>query len=80
MSHEFYQIMVGAPSISLYSWKQLAKWSIDYSCLSKEDQVKGHKILKGDWEKFCQYVVKKYDGLMNGDEVDLEKAKEKYKA
>jgi adenosine deaminase CECR1 len=78
MSHEFYQIMVGAPSISLYSWKQLARWSIDYSCLSKEDQLRGHEILKKDWQKFCHHVVDVYGPIMDGDEIDLEKAKKRY--
>jgi adenosine deaminase CECR1 len=76
MSHEFYQIMVGAPTISLYSWKQLARWSIDYSCLSAKEQVDGHRILDQDWKDFCRHVVDKYGPLMVGDEVDKEKATE----
>jgi hypothetical protein len=67
MSHEFYQIMVGSPTMSLYSWKQLARWSIDYSCLSDTEKSKGHEILNGDWEKFCDYVINQYGGLMVGD-------------
>jgi adenosine deaminase CECR1 len=78
MSHEFYQIMVGAPTMSLYSWKQLARWSIDYSCLSKKDQVEGHKILDQDWRNFCSDIVAEYGYLMVGDEFDEEKAKAKY--
>jgi adenosine deaminase CECR1 len=75
MGHEFYQIMVGAPTMSLYSWKQLARWSIDYSCLLKEDQAKGHNYFDQSWEEFCQAVVDKYDNLlMVGDKVDAGKA------
>jgi adenosine deaminase CECR1 len=77
MSHEFYQIMVGAPTMSLYSWKQLARWSIDYSCLSKAEKAKGHEILVQDWKDFCEQVVHDYRDLMAGDELDETKVKEK---
>jgi adenosine deaminase CECR1 len=70
MSHEFYQIMVGAPTMSLYSWKQLARWSIDYSCLSPDDQKSGHEILAQDWRRFCKSVVEKCDGLMVNDRIE----------
>ncbi|KAH8722421.1 hypothetical protein GQ44DRAFT_807618 [Phaeosphaeriaceae sp. PMI808] len=78
MSHEFYQIMVGAPTMSLYSWKQLARWSIDYSCLSSTQQAKGHEILAQDWEQFCECIVKDYGDLLSGDDIDETKAKEIY--
>jgi adenosine deaminase CECR1 len=78
MSHEFYQIMVGAPTMSLYSWKQLARWSIDYSCLSEDDKPRGHEILNRDWKEFCSEIVKEYGPLMVGDEFDEAKAKAKY--
>lgn len=74
MNHEFYQIMVGTPTMSLYSWKQLARWSIEYSCLSKSDKKKGLEILDTAWQKFCQIVVDVCDdevtGMMKGDNVD----------
>jgi adenosine deaminase CECR1 len=65
MSHEFYQIMVGAPSMSLHSWKQLARWSIDYSCLSDKQKSDGHEILAKDWTKFCKLVVDKCGDIFN---------------
>lgn len=78
MSHEFYQIMVGAPTMSLYSWKQLARWSIDYSCLSKKEQIEAHRIHNSSWKDFCKEVVERYGGLMAGDEIDDEKAAQSY--
>jgi adenosine deaminase CECR1 len=78
MSHEFYQIMVGAPTMSLYSWKQLARWSIEYSCLSKEEQVKGQRYLNKSWKEFCEEVVNQYGDLMEGDQIDEAKAKMAY--
>lgn len=78
MSHEFYQIMVGAPTMSLYSWKQLARWSIDYSCLSNTQQARAHEIFDKNWVEFCGDVVKQYDDLMNNDEIDEEMARQLY--
>jgi adenosine deaminase CECR1 len=70
--------MVGAPTMSLYSWKQLARWSIDYSCLSNSQKAKGHEILTQAWKDFCSHVVRDYGDLMAGDEIDETKAKERY--
>jgi adenosine deaminase CECR1 len=67
MSHEFYQIMVGAPTMSLWSWKQLAKWSIEYSCLSTDDQERGQEILSKSWKEFCHTVVRDYGPLMEDE-------------
>jgi adenosine deaminase CECR1 len=79
MSHEFYQIMVGAPSMSLYSWKQLARWSIDYSCLSMQEKIQGHEILNKEWKLFSQNIIKDYGHLMDDDDrIDEETAKETY--
>lgn len=80
MSHEFYQVMVGAPSMSLYSWKQLARWSIDYSCLSAEEKVQGHGYLNEAWVEFCKAVVDRYDILFDGDRIDAFKAEKAYPA
>jgi adenosine deaminase CECR1 len=66
MSHEFYQIMVGAPTMSLYSWKQLARWSIEYSCLTEEEKQLGQQYLNNSWKEFCLTVVENYDELMVG--------------
>jgi adenosine deaminase CECR1 len=81
MSHEFYQIIVGAPTMSLYSWKQLARWSLDYSCLSPADIKAGHAILANDWRAFCRFVKKEYGPIVVDNEVDEAKVQEheKYK-
>lgn len=78
MSHEFYQIMVGAPTMSLYSWKQLARWSIDYSCLSPQQQVQAHEYLDSARADFCKTVVDRYEYLMDGDKIDPFKAEDAY--
>jgi adenosine deaminase CECR1 len=63
--------------MSLYSWKQLAKWSIDYSCLNETQQKQGHTILTDAWKEFCVYVVNTYGDLMVDGEIDEAKFRAK---
>ncbi|PVH97542.1 Metallo-dependent hydrolase [Periconia macrospinosa] len=76
MSHEFYQIMVGSPTISVHSWKQLALWSLEYSCLSEEEKEQGKIYFMDAWNDFCDHVVRKYDHLfkifVNHDGVEVQ--------
>ncbi|KAF2678529.1 Metallo-dependent hydrolase [Lentithecium fluviatile CBS 122367] len=78
MSHEFYQVMVGSPTISIHSWKQLALWSLEYSCLKDDEKTKGRDIFLKAWETFCEGVVEKYDHYMTGDKINEGAAKELY--
>ena len=78
MSHEFYQILVGSPTISIHSWKQLALWSLEYSCLNQDQKQQGEAIFKRTWETFCEKVVREYDGLLTGDTINEAAANEKY--
>ena len=71
MSHEFYQIMVGSPTISLHSWKQLAQWSLEYSCLGeneikgKSDKTKAQEMFLESFERFCEFVDERYGHLVD---------------
>jgi adenosine deaminase CECR1 len=78
MSHEFYQIMVGAPTMSLYSWKQLALWSIEYSCLTKQEKTEGYTIFYRSWKAFCEKVVEQYETLLEDDKIKSHMTKEDY--
>ncbi|KAK7606697.1 hypothetical protein JOL62DRAFT_586335 [Phyllosticta paracitricarpa] len=60
MSHEFYQVMVGDPTMSVHGWRQLAEWSLQHSCLAPEQVEQGLKYWKDSWEEFCSWVVKTY--------------------
>ncbi|KAH6641988.1 hypothetical protein C7974DRAFT_301599 [Boeremia exigua] len=81
MPHEFYQIMVGAPSMTLFGWKQLARWSLEYSCLTADEKASGRAILDAAWLDFCDSVIKRYGGLMDKsyEVVDKKKADAEYK-
>jgi adenosine deaminase CECR1 len=70
MSHEFYQVMVGAPTMTIYGWKQLALWSLEYSCLTDTDKVMGRDILLLKWETFCEQIVHEYGSILQGDTID----------
>ncbi|KAI1095518.1 Metallo-dependent hydrolase [Rostrohypoxylon terebratum] len=47
LSHDFYEVMVGNQNMNLFGWRQLARWSIDHSCLSS---VERERILV-EWER-----------------------------
>jgi adenosine deaminase CECR1 len=75
MPHEFYQVIVGAPTMTIYSWKQLARWSIEYSCLNKDQKVEGQRLLDISWNEFCDNVIERYGNLMEKDHVTINKKK-----
>lgn len=54
--------------MNLHGWKQLAQWSIEHSCLSKEEVKKGKEIHARDWEAFCEWIVETYGEY---EEMDL---------
>ncbi|KAF2774235.1 Metallo-dependent hydrolase [Teratosphaeria nubilosa] len=60
LSYEFYQVMVGDTRMTIHGWKQLALWSIEHSCLTKQERERAFKIFESDWEEFCHNVVAKY--------------------
>ncbi|KAI1387532.1 Metallo-dependent hydrolase [Hypoxylon trugodes] len=47
LSHDFYEVMVGNREMNLFGWRQLAKWSIDHSCLSDDER----KRIIVEWER-----------------------------
>ncbi|KAL1606384.1 hypothetical protein SLS60_003787 [Paraconiothyrium brasiliense] len=65
MSHEFYQIMVGSPTISVHSWKQLALWSLEYSCLTETEKTTAEGFFKDAWTEFCDWVYDTYGDLFS---------------
>ncbi|KAF2137491.1 uncharacterized protein K452DRAFT_235853 [Aplosporella prunicola CBS 121167] len=70
MSHEFYQVMVGTPTMSLHGWRQLAEWSLEYSCLNDADQEKGLEYFHEAWENFCRWVVEEYSEYAAGLDIN----------
>lgn len=59
MAHEFYQVMAGSAGPSIRLWKQLALWSIEYSCLSEAEIAEGTRLYHSEYESFLKSVVSK---------------------
>ncbi|KAH8600425.1 hypothetical protein B0O99DRAFT_610663 [Bisporella sp. PMI_857] len=55
LSHDFYQVMVSSEAMTLLGWKQLAKWSLEHSCMTHEEledvtaQWERSWVIMGDW-------------------------------
>ncbi|OQO06612.1 hypothetical protein B0A48_08397 [Cryoendolithus antarcticus] len=68
ISHEFYQVMVGDPRMTLHGWKQLAEWSLEHACLTESEVARGLRILRADWEIYCQWIVDTYGAEADAEE------------
>ncbi|KAK6431572.1 hypothetical protein LTR95_012267 [Oleoguttula sp. CCFEE 5521] len=68
ISHEFYQVMVGDPRMTLHGWKQLAEWSLEHACLNENEVARGLQILRADWEIYCQWIVDTYGAEADAEE------------
>ncbi|KAG9236353.1 adenosine deaminase family protein-like protein [Amylocarpus encephaloides] len=60
LSHDFYQVMISSESMSLYGWKQLAKWSLEHSCMEPEMLASVTKVWEVRWAEFCLWIVDEY--------------------
>lgn len=46
--------------MSLYGWKQLIEWSLQHSCLSKEEYDLIHSEWVKEWDKFLDEVIAEF--------------------
>ncbi|RDL39589.1 uncharacterized protein BP5553_03929 [Venustampulla echinocandica] len=60
LSHDFYQVMIGADSMSLYGWKQLAMWSLEHSCMEPEQLADVTEEWTRRWQDFCEWIIEEY--------------------
>ena len=63
--------MVGSPSMNIHGWRQLAEWSIQYSCLDEKDQIEARRIFKKEWEDFCGWIIDNYGEYAEGLDVKM---------
>ncbi|KAF2112917.1 hypothetical protein BDV96DRAFT_496773 [Lophiotrema nucula] len=70
MSHEFYQVMVGSPTMDVHGWKQFALWSLKYSCLSDDHKKHGNSIFLERWNMFCAEVIDTYSVLFDSAKIE----------
>jgi adenosine deaminase CECR1 len=52
--------MIGAESMTLQGWKQLAKWSLEHSCMNPEELEKVTVEWSRRWQEFCEWIVTEY--------------------
>ncbi|KAI0539127.1 hypothetical protein GGR58DRAFT_512642 [Xylaria digitata] len=57
LSHDFYEIMTGNEKINLYGWKQLARWSIEHSCLSPDELKRTLAEWEKRWQDFITVII-----------------------
>ena len=46
--------------MNLHGWRQLAEWSITYSCLTGEEKREAKDNFSEEWESFCAWIITKY--------------------
>jgi adenosine deaminase CECR1 len=63
--------MVGSTTMNLHGWRQLAEWSLQYSCLGPDDLRMAQTIFKRKWEAFCERVVEKYAEHADGLDIEV---------
>ncbi|KAI1307171.1 hypothetical protein F5Y03DRAFT_383925 [Xylaria venustula] len=56
LSHDFYEVIAGNEKINLYGWKQLARWSIEHSCLSPDELRRTLTEWEKRWEDFVAAI------------------------
>jgi len=61
--------MVGSTSMNLHGWKQLALWSIEYSCLTNPEKQEALQIFRTEWEEFCKWIIDEYGAY--ADSLDI---------
>jgi adenosine deaminase CECR1 len=52
--------MIGSEAMSLQGWKQLAKWSLEHSCMNTEELAAVTAEWSRRWKEFCQWIVDEY--------------------
>ena len=46
--------------MNIHGWRQLAEWSIEFSCLNEQDKERAMQIFRDDWQEFCEWIDKEY--------------------
>jgi len=52
--------MIGSESMNLLGWKQLAKWSLEHSCMNAEEMKRVNDQWESQWNGFCRWIVDEY--------------------
>lgn len=52
--------MIGSEAMTLQGWKQLAKWSLEHSCMNPRELAAVTAEWTKRWNEFCQWIVDEY--------------------
>jgi adenosine deaminase CECR1 len=63
--------MVGSTAMTLHGWRQLAEWSIEFSCLSEPEKAQAMAIFGREWEAFCEWTEAQFGAHADGLAVAL---------
>ena len=67
--------MIGSEDMSLLGWKQLAKWSLQHSCMDDAQKKEVTEIWQQKWDEYCRWIVDTYsDKLGYEHQLDLGRA------
>lgn len=66
LSHEFYQVMIGKSDMTLYGWRQLIEWSLEYSCMSEDEREEVYSHWSTKWQEFLEWVREEYGNSSSG--------------
>lgn len=50
--------------MTLYGWKQLIEWSLQHSCLSRDEYASIHGAWVKNWDKFLDEILAEFDHLL----------------
>jgi len=60
--------MIGSEAMTLQGWKQLAKWSLEHSCMNPEELAAVTAEWTRKWNEFCHWIVDEYGPLFQEQE------------
>lgn len=52
--------MIGSENMTLLGWKQLARWSLEHSCMDAHEREQVTAVWQRKWNEFCQWIVDTY--------------------
>jgi adenosine deaminase CECR1 len=55
--------MIGSEDMSLLGWKQLAKWSLEHSCMDDDQKKEITTVWQRKWDEFCLWIINNYSHL-----------------
>ncbi|KXH62208.1 hypothetical protein CSAL01_10593 [Colletotrichum salicis] len=62
LSHDFYQALMASDNFSLLTFRVIAEWSFEFSCMSHDARDQASEDFARRWMKYCEWIVDTYGG------------------